>query len=430
MVTKVASSRKVDVKVMGDRKNPTVPLAAIQLAERPEEGKEGQDRRIFFNPRSIESFDDERMTTLRQSIQEDGLHQPVIVRAYTEDGTAKGKVTKIELVAGERRYRSLMWLCDNDEECYDADSKSMVPASQLYGNLDPKYCRTYWNITDQQALKIAFQENNEHKSLTTAEEISLVERLVNCDMRQDEIADTLGTNVTWVSQTTNFRKELPADAFSKLIDGKMKRHVAVQILSFKSDDRARLYQEAVEREEAERLLAMDKVQDQIEQAEDEQDIAQTQQNSAARKGNKGLAKKAQKKAEAAEKKLLKAKEKKEKVEIEAGVIKQGHILGASHNAGIRPKKAKMLPRPAIEQYYVDLIAAWEKKGKVCTVTKQQFPADVLMVMRMTAEAILNGCPDPACVVRKFMLDRGKWTLPSGAKLPLPEVYDDEWGGDE
>lgn len=413
------------LKIIGDGKYPLVPLFSIQLAERPEEGMESS--KLFYNPRSIESFDSEAMNNLRESIQQDGLQQPPIVRVVTADGKKTGKITLIQLIAGERRYRSIYKLYEDDAECYDEDSGKMVAASTLYENIP---CKVLYNIDDQTALRIAFKENNEHKSLSISEEIALVERLTVMGMKQEEISDLLGTNVTWVSQTANFRSELPEGAFDKLMDGKLSRHVAVQILSFRPSDRERLYNEAVAAEEEEREKALADCQSEIEMAEDEEDIALSNQDKAARKNDVAAGKKAKKNVNAATKKIQKAKEKKGKIAENSGVIKQGHISKGSQKAGVAPKKAKMLPRSAIEQFYVDLLTAWLRTEKADPHLGCIVPVDVIKVMRMTTLAILSGQHDPMAVIRNYMVEEGEWTIPAGMTIPTSEEYDFEEVDDE
>jgi len=412
---------KKGVKILGEGTYPLVPLKAIELAERPEEGKESN--RIFFNPRALESFDSKAMTELRESIRQDGLVQPPVVRVSTSNNKKDGDILRVELVAGERRFRSISKLWEDNAECYDEDSQQMRPAREVYEHVP---CKVLYNISDQTALRIAFKENNEHKSLTIKEEISLVERLSSI-MKQEEICDLLRTNVTWVSQTANFRKELPVAAFEKLMIGKLSRHVAVQILSFRPQDRERLYAETVRAEEEERVAALNAIRDEIEFSEDAEDIALSEQEMAIRNGKIQDVKKAKKKATTAAKKLQKAKDKEAKIHEGEGVIKQGHIAVGSQLAGVSPKKAKMLARSDIEQFYVDLLGNWQERGKECPILKLKMPEHVLKIMKMTAEAILNGQHDPAAVIRNFLIAQGEWTVPEGVVLPTlePTQFEDE-----
>lgn len=192
----MVKTQKTSLVIDGEGKFLLIPIDLIELAERPDEGEES--KRLFFNPRSMDSFDTAEMTRLRESIRLDGLQQPPVVRVFTKDGDKDGEILKIELIAGERRFRSMTKLFEDDEQCYDEDTKQMVSGRALYAKLP---CKVIYNIDDQQALRIAFKENNEHKSLTIKEEVALVERLSLMGMKQDQISELLQTNVTWISQT-------------------------------------------------------------------------------------------------------------------------------------------------------------------------------------------------------------------------------------
>lgn len=396
------TAKKNDLMVL-EGKYPLIPISMIQLAERPEEGEESQ--KLFFNPRSLDSFDTEAMAMLRESIQQDGLQQPPIVRIFTKSDD-KNDIERVELIAGERRYRSISMLYEQNASCYDEDSKSMVSAKILYAKIP---CKALYNISDQQALRIAFKENNEHKSLSTQEEINLVERLSARGMKQEEIGELLGTNVTWVSQTANFRNELPLDAFNKLINGQITRHVAVQILSFNPENRERLFKEACLAEQNERKKALEEIQDELEVAEDQEDIALQEQEEAASEGDVIAAKKAKKTAAAAKKKALEALEQKSKVQETQGVIKQGHIIEGSRKANITPKKVKMLNRAATQEFIVDILDSWLERGKVDDISNEEYPTLVLKTAKAVASGILSGNTDVSNILRAVMVEEGVWS---------------------
>jgi ParB-like chromosome segregation protein Spo0J len=280
-------------------KYPQAPLSSVHIVERPKLG----EKKIFFNPRSPESFDVEGMKRLRETIQVDGLQQPLLVRAISKEG---GKnIEYLELIAGERRKRCLEWLIQYDAPCYDDDSEPpaeynvndwvvfhcqiakvekvgtdgsytvllnnascpaeygdllpTVPASQLYTNVP---CKVVYNCDDRRALRLSVTENGDHQPLTTSEEIDLVERLVVGGFKQEEICEIIDQNVTWVSQTSNFRLQLPPAAFEKLLAGKLARNVAVNILSFAPQDRQTLYDATVSSEEEERKQSVESLQQQ------------------------------------------------------------------------------------------------------------------------------------------------------------------------
>ena len=333
MTTK-RNGKSKGVTISGEGKYPLVPIKNIEIVERPKPG----EIKLFYNPRSPESFDPESMRKLRTAIQIDGLQQPLLVRAITE----KDIVTAIHLIAGERRLRSVRELIDLEAPCYDdknpvpakykagewvichcelaqvksgkngtyevaftrndkietltvpyADLLPTVSAAKLYAHVP---CYVHYNCDDRRALRLAFDENQRHEPLTTREEVELVERLVMAGYKQEDIVEMIDQNVTWVSQTASFRTQLPEDAFQKLLAGKLARNGAVNILSFAPEDRQALYDATVKAEEVDRQAAIVSLKRDQEHHEDAHDIAQHQAKKAGKAGNTKAEKKSAKKA--------------------------------------------------------------------------------------------------------------------------------------
>lgn len=401
-------SRNNTITITGNGRYPLVPLSSIQIAERPEVGQESS--KLFFNPRNLDSFTPERMKALMSSIQADGLQQPPIVRVYTYDGKKSGEIKSVELVAGERRLRSLLQLYKANPECYDDQSGEMVPAKQLYEFVP---CKVFYNIEDEHALRLAFLENNEHQSLSTKEEIELVERLRARGLVQEQIVKILNTNITWVSQTSNFRTELPSEAFEKLLAGKLARNVACQLLSFKPEDREAAYSTAVKVEEEERTAELEGLQSQQEIAEDDEDLAAHAKRKAVSHGNLKEAKSQEKRQVTASKKLAAVKSQKTAIEAKAGVIRQGHIEKGAYKAKVAPKKGSILSPAMLHECYIETTRDWLEEGRRDSVTNEFIPPEGVEVLRATAKAILSGETDPEKVIRYVMFKRGEWANPDG-----------------
>lgn len=113
-----------------------------------------------FQPREI--FNEEKLLELTESIKENGVIQPIIVRPTEEKG-------QYQIIAGERRWR----------------------ASKLAGLHDiPVVIK---RISDQQALEVALIENIQRQSLTPIEEAEGYNRLrEEFDYTQEELAESLG----------------------------------------------------------------------------------------------------------------------------------------------------------------------------------------------------------------------------------------------
>ncbi len=112
-----------------------------------------------YQPRR--SFDHDHLKELADSIQSQGLIEPIIVRA-------KGK-NEYEIIAGERRWR----------------------AAQLAGLIEVP-CLVN-DCTNEEAQKIALIENIQRQNLNLIEEASGYERLISeFNFSQEEVAKLIG----------------------------------------------------------------------------------------------------------------------------------------------------------------------------------------------------------------------------------------------
>jgi len=408
-----------------------VPLRLIGVSDRPEPGAKPK---LFVNQRSASSFTEESLASLRQSIRTDELLKQLVVRP-------KGK--GYELIAGERRFRVLSGLVENDVFCFHSklarpakwrvnavvcyrnesfatvvkqtgdevqiafldeaeeptgdivtvSADLLLPtarASKLYAKVE---CKVVENCSDERALRINMAENQEHQSLTPLEQIEAVERLVAMGIKQMDIKYMLSTNITWVCQTANFRKELPPAAFQKLLNREMRRNVAVDVMGFDAKHRDRLYAEMLQAEADETAAKLHALQLEEEAVEDEVDIL----TEAAKDDPK-----AAKKVTTAKKKLAAAKEKKKQAEKTAGQLQQGHLQTAANNLGISPKKAKMLPRKQLVAMIAQLDDILSEEEAIYEPeSEEEIPREELNLVRAVADAILHGKNDPMCIIRKF-----------------------------
>lgn len=439
--------------VVGEGKYPLVALKDIAVVERPTQGRETEQ--LFYNPRDVDSFTPESMQALLNSVRTDGLQQPPLARAITENG----KLTSLQLIAGERRFRILTKIVEEDLACYDDDAvapkkyradaivlhrgrfgkvvshKGEIVSIQLfdhqgeitdeireveYANVLPTVsgkklyssipCKVVNDCTDEKALRLAFSENDNHKSLKTKEEIILVERLHRMGLKQGEISDLLGANETWVSQTLNFSEALPAETYQKLLDGKITRHVAVSFMGYKADDREDLHDEAVVVAEQDFIARSTKAEDDVITAEDEEEFAIMDQQTAESNDDEVAAKKAARQAKTARAKAEKAQKKLERVQDEKGVIKQSHVAKAAANINVSPKKSKMLPKDQVIDFYVEKMEAYIDGDVDDPECGKPIPSAMIKLVQRTAQAILDGERDPLTVIRSVMMEEHGWEL--------------------
>ena len=152
---------------------------------------------------------EESLAELAESIREQGVLQPLIVRA------SSGAVG-YEIVAGERRWR----------------------AARLAGLATvPVIVR---ELTDQEALAVALIENLQREDLNPIDQAQSMSRLVaEFGMTHEQIAKALGRSRASVS---NFLRllELADDVKTAMVDGKLDMGHARALLSLDSERQAKL----------------------------------------------------------------------------------------------------------------------------------------------------------------------------------------------
>jgi ParB family transcriptional regulator, chromosome partitioning protein len=195
---------------------PDVPT--VQTAPAPQAG-EGLR---YLDPGSLvpnrmqprESFDEEDMKRLEESIRRDGILQPILVRP-SEGG--------YEIVAGERRWRAAVHA-----------GLKRVPAMVQ-------------SVADDRALELALIENLQRRDLDPIEEARAFKTLADrFGMTQEQIADRAGKSRPAIANALRILK-LPAEVQELLRSGALTRGHARALLALEDEkeilDLARRLQE-------------------------------------------------------------------------------------------------------------------------------------------------------------------------------------------
>ncbi len=174
-----------------------------------------------FQPRK--HFDKEKIHELAQSIKENGILQPIVVRKRQAGG--------FEIIAGERRWR----------------------AAQVAGLHDiPAIIKSY---TDQEALQLALIENIQREDLDPIEEAESYQRLIEeFGLSQQEAADKVGKERSTVANAIRLLA-LPNEIKNLMSDGKISVGHAKVLLSIpEKAQQIKLVKAAVEKELSVRAL--------------------------------------------------------------------------------------------------------------------------------------------------------------------------------
>lgn len=163
-----------------------------------------------YQPRR--TFSDDSIQQLAQTLQEEGLLQPIIVR---EDQGG------YEIIAGERRFRaakSLGW--------------EKIPA--IVNNLD-----------DQQTASLALIENLQRENLNPIDEAQAYEQLMQLnDLTQTQLAQDIGKSQSYVANKLRLLK-LAEPVQEHLVKGELSAHHGRAILSLSEEDQVKLAEEVV-----------------------------------------------------------------------------------------------------------------------------------------------------------------------------------------
>ncbi len=166
-----------------------------------------------YQPRT--HFDEGTLTELAESIEKNGVMQPIIVRAIS------GQANRFEIIAGERRWR----------------------AAKIAGlQTIPAIVR---ELTDKQALELALVENVQRQDLSPLEEANGYQRLIEeFDYTQDELATIVGKSRSHIGNLLRLLS-LPEDVRQLLDSGGITVGHARALLS--CPDASLLAQEIVKR---------------------------------------------------------------------------------------------------------------------------------------------------------------------------------------
>lgn len=162
-----------------------------------------------YQPRR--EFSDDSIKELAETLDKDGLLQPIVVREDGED--------QYEIIAGERRYRaakSLNW--------------ETIPAIVN-------------NMNDDQAASLALIENLQREDLNPIDEAKAYTNLMKLnDLTQTALANDMGKSQSYVANKLRLLK-LDDDVQKALIEGKITARHGRALLNLSDDDQERVLKE-------------------------------------------------------------------------------------------------------------------------------------------------------------------------------------------
>ena len=172
-----------------------------------------------YQPRK--EFDGEKLDELAQSIKENGIIQPIIVR--------QSPVIGYEILAGERRYRASLLA-----------GLTSIPA-------------VVKQLSDQEMMIQSIIENLQRENLNPIEEARAYESLVEKGFTHAEIADKMGKSRPYISNSIRLLS-LPEQILSEVENGKLSQAHARSLVGLNKEQQDYFFQRIMEEDISVRKL--------------------------------------------------------------------------------------------------------------------------------------------------------------------------------
>ena len=172
-----------------------------------------------YQPRK--EFDREKLDELAQSIKENGVIQPIIVR--------QSPVIGYEILAGERRYRASLL----------AGLRS-IPA-------------VVKQLSDQEMMVQSIIENLQRENLNPIEEARAYESLIEKGFTHSEIADKMGKSRPYISNSIRLLS-LPEKILSEVENSKLSQAHARSLVGLHKEQQDYFFQRIIEEDISVRRL--------------------------------------------------------------------------------------------------------------------------------------------------------------------------------
>ena len=172
-----------------------------------------------YQPRK--EFDREKLHELAQSIKENGVIQPIIVR--------QSPVIGYEILAGERRYRASLLA-----------GLTSIPA-------------VIKQLSDQEMMVQSIIENLQRENLNPIEEARAYESLVKKGFTHAEIADKMGKSRPYISNSIRLLS-LPEPILSEVENGKLSQAHARSLVGLNKEQQDYFFQRIIEEDISVRKL--------------------------------------------------------------------------------------------------------------------------------------------------------------------------------
>ena len=282
-------------------------------------------------------MDKSGMEELRNSIQDEGLENPIRLRVVKDR-----KKFFLEVINGERRFRCIEELCERKVPCFDCSTDEDRNASEIYDWVD---CRIDF-MDDRTALRVALKPNATSEVIGDAASIHVIKVLKEAGYDDQEILKSTGKSISWLRETEKI-SGLDDVCLQNFKQNKINRTVALHLALVENvDERLEMLQKIKESAEIRQSDKMKKIDDKRAKTEREIECEEASAHLAKKYGD-------DESAEIHSKKSEKAKDKAKAIEGEKKKASSKTAKATSKDLGV----SSPLSHNKIQSLYIDLIAA-------------------------------------------------------------------------
>jgi hypothetical protein len=202
-------------------------------------------------------IESKKMDELRESIARNGLENPLRLRITENDEPA------LEIIGGERRWRSISYLCDNEEIVIDPETGNEVPAKEQFEWVHVRIN----DMDDDTALEMAFRPNETGETIGEGASVEVVEKLRACNYDDDRILKITGKSISWLYDTDQIL-DLDEKSFAAFKNEEINRAMALRLRGVEDINLRLKKLEAVQFKALEKFVARKKLlEESIEMSE-------------------------------------------------------------------------------------------------------------------------------------------------------------------
>jgi hypothetical protein len=363
-----------------------VPHGGIYVAKKGEAGSNlrylsGDDENLGVG------FSKSDMDRLYGSIKNSGMHNPLICRWVVRDG-----FLTVQLVDGERRWRTIDRLLSKREKCYDPASKKMVGAKELYSNL---LVRVYDAASDKEAMLLSYQENRSRVAFNDRVDIALVGDMRAKGFTDKEILEVTAQKADWLRDTDKLIEALKDDAETMfaLSEGAIKRDAALVFVGIADREaRSKAIREATEYADRAFKKKIEKIEKSIQRAKVQREEAAADEVEAKIDKDAEAEEEAKSRKQQASQTIEEKTREKQEAKPEVGgrtARKATRNVGAARpNDGSNPRA--MSHKKITTEFLTPYEALIKAQGKPEGSEEAVAHPDVLKCMRDVAKAIATG----------------------------------------